>query len=157
MKRIKVIGIGSPFGQDQLGWQVVELLQNTLTEQVNHHQISFVQSDRPGLRLLELIQHIDTAILVDAIDHPENNGQVLQLDRAALLSREYTLSSHALGVSEALAVGEALGDLPAEVVLFGLCVDRSDPLPVPQAQLTQLCAQIRAYIANGSELIPSVV
>ena len=149
MKRIRIIGIGSPFGQDQLGWHVLDQLRNNMTEETNTYEIRFIQSDRPGLRLLELIKDTDTAILVDAIDNKNRMGQILKLDRADLLTNENALSSHALGVSEALSLGEALGDLPARLVLFGVCVDGSEPEPAYHAaQLAQLCDRIRDYVAS---------
>ena len=149
MKRISIIGIGSPFGQDQLGWHILDQLRHDLTEESNMHEIRFIQSDRPGLRLLDLIKDTDTAILVDAIDNKNRTGQILKLDRADLLTTEHVLSSHALGVSEALSLGDALGDLPAKLVLFGVCVDGRDPEPAYHAaQLAQLCDSIRDYVAS---------
>ena len=140
MKRIRIIGIGSPFGQDQLGWHVLDQLRNDMTEETNTYEIRFIQSDRPGLRLLELIKDTDTAILVDAIDNKNRMGQILKLDRADLLTNENALSSHALGVSEALSLGGALG---------GVCVDGSEPEPAYHAaQLAQLCDSIRDYVAS---------
>lgn len=152
MKRIKVIGIGSPFGQDQLGWQVVKQLQKTLIEPSNtQKQLSFIQSDRPGLRLLDLIKDTDLAILVDAIDKKECAGQIFKLERTELLYSDQPLSSHALGVSETLALGKALGDLPKELVLFGMCVDSHMQDPVRKEQLEQLCSQIRSYVIHSSK------
>ena len=71
MKRIKIIGIGSPFGPDQLGWDVVTQLQHTLAEKTNDYQLNFIQCDRPGLRLLEFMQDTDMTILVDAIEQSQ--------------------------------------------------------------------------------------
>ena len=152
MKRIKVIGIGSPSGQDQLGWQVVQQLQQTIIEPGDtQKQLSFIQSDRPGLRLLELIKDTDLAILVDAIDKKECAGQLFKLERTDLLQADQPLSSHALGVSETLALGDALGDLPKELVLFGMCIDSNERDPVREEQLVQLCSQIRDYVIHSTQ------
>ena len=151
MKRIKVIGIGSPFGQDQLGWQVIDQLRHNLADQIHGRQIKFIQSDRPGLRLLDLVKDTDMAILIDAIDNKECAGEILKLDRTELLNTDQTLSSHAIGVSEALSLGAVLGELPEELVLFAMCVDGSDPQPTPHAQLTQMCQRISEYLAFRSQ------
>jgi len=154
MKCIKVIGIGSPFGQDQLGWQVVNQLQQTFVDQSNNYRhISFIQSDRPGLRLLDLIKGTDMAILVDAIEKKGCTGQIFKLERTELLNSDQPLSSHAVGVSETLSLGEVLGDLPEELVLFGMCVDNSMQEPVHEEHLEQLCSQIRNYVINSTQRI----
>ena len=148
MKHIKIIGIGSPFGPDKLGWQVVDQLRHNLAEQNNGVHINFIQSDRPGLRLLDLIRNADTAILVDAIDQKDSPGQILELDRHQLLQNEHTLSSHSIGVSDALSLAATLGEIPEELVLFGLCVDRSKPEPACQQQVDLICNRIREYVVN---------
>ena len=151
MNQIKVIGIGSPFGNDQLGWWVVDQLKNTMTCHVHgakelEQKVCFIHSDRPGIRLLELLKDTDVAILVDAIDNKEYSGQILQLDRQQLIGTNHVMSSHAFGVSEALALAHALDDLPREIVLFGIAVDSHDPLPITREIIAKLCDRINHYI-----------
>lgn len=146
MKPIKVIGIGSPFGQDQLGWQVIEQLQQSLAASSRRQQLRLLCSDRPGLRLLELIKDTTAVILIDAIDNKACCGQILQLDRSQLLHTEHPLSSHAVCVSEVLSLGQALGELPEEIVLFGMCVDIADAQPIARQHIHQLCNHIQHYI-----------
>ena len=64
----------------------------------------------------------DEVILVDAVDSGAPPGTVHRIDAAdpgvgAVPSHG---STHALGVAEAIALGRALGQLPARLTLFGI-------------------------------------
>ncbi|MGD8784887.1 MAG: hydrogenase maturation protease [Thioalkalispiraceae bacterium] len=137
---IKVIGIGSPFGQDQLGWLVIERLNSTLPE-TKAQQVQLRASDRPGIQLLQELKDCAAAILIDAIDDKARAGQVVQLDKTALIAQGNTLSSHAMGVSETLSLGQALGELPQQLYLAGLCVDTDKP-GLPDRQAVQQLADM---------------
>jgi hydrogenase maturation protease len=151
MNRIKVIGIGSPFGDDQLGWQVIEeMQQDTVSQSKRDNQskikLSFIQTDRPGTHLLELIKNTDIAIIVDAIDQKDCAGQIQEFDRAQLINVDQPISSHAIGVSEALSLGQAIGGLPEEIILFGICIDTGEIHAIGQEQIERLCKKINDYI-----------
>lgn len=57
MSVIKVLGIGSPFGDDQAGWKVAEALKQQLSVCPSISAYVHIESiDRPGIRLIELIK-----------------------------------------------------------------------------------------------------
>ena len=63
MSKLRVIGIGSPFGDDQLGWLVVRLLQqHPSLHQFTKDSLELLCSDRPGMYLLES-EHMANDIL----------------------------------------------------------------------------------------------
>ena len=151
MSHIKVIGIGSPYGNDQLGWQVIEQLRQIMTHQYTHpgHPAlvpELIQTDRPGMQLLELMKNVELAILVDAIDNKDCSGQILQLDKSELLTQDHPISSHAIGVSDALTLGNTLGILPANIVLIGLCIDSDDSRVIEHREIMQLCKEINDFL-----------
>ena len=141
MSRMKIIGIGSPFGQDQLGWQVIELLETLFTPTDKQH-IQLIKTDRPGIRLLELLKNTDSAILIDAINDSQKTGQILELNRSQLLLQSKPFSSHALGVSEALRLGNALGELPRMLRLFGLCININSAATIPKQDIQNLAGVV---------------
>jgi hydrogenase maturation protease len=144
MKPCKVIGIGSPFGQDTLGWQAVTLLQTMCSEM----PVEYIISDRPGLELLNHINGIEHVILVDAIDDEKQTGRIVTLTIDDLQARRHSLSSHAFGVGEALSLGHVLAILPRHIILFGICTDPNEPKPFDQEQIQVLCKQIYQYICD---------
>jgi len=150
MRRIKIIGIGSPFGQDQLGWQVIELLETLMTPTEKQH-VQLIKTDRPGIQLLALLKNVDIAILIDAIDDSSKTGQIINLDKSQLLLQNKPFSSHALGVSEALRVGDALKELPKLLRLFGLCININNTAPVPKQDIYNLASVVMDSIKTPDD------
>ncbi|MFN7094062.1 MAG: hypothetical protein ACK4M7_01730, partial [Burkholderiales bacterium] len=51
--RTLILGVGSPYGDDQLGWLAIDLLKLYLKAQPTTVELAKV--DRPGLNLLQLL------------------------------------------------------------------------------------------------------
>ncbi|WP_051131846.1 hypothetical protein [Legionella tunisiensis] len=61
MSELLILGIGSPFGDDRLGWEVVHLLQQKKALHIySARQLQIMSCDRPGLNLLNLMQNART-------------------------------------------------------------------------------------------------
>lgn len=121
MKPVRVLGIGSPFGDDQIGWEVVRLLQQKNSLQAfEDGSLELLISDRPGLRLLELMQDASLVYLIDAMQTGLEPGMVHRFHQEELLQLPRGLSSHALGISESLEIGSVLGLLPETIILYGI-------------------------------------
>jgi len=131
--RVRIIGLGSPFGADRIGWQVAEVLRARLVHDplaVGRSDIAagieIELADRPGVGLLSLMEGAPEVILVDAIlDEGAGRGgtRVRWVGRDELAGLAASHSSHALGVAEALALGEALGQLPGLLSILGIGVE----------------------------------
>ena len=123
MKQATVVGIGSPFGADQLGWQIIEeLRQHPKLKAWPEKQVQLLYRDRPGVSLIQDLKNSQYAILIDAVDDAAHTGKVTRLDKSQLLATDNNFSTHALGVNEALALGQAINALPDKLVLYGLSV-----------------------------------
>ena len=113
-----VIGIGSPFGADQLGWQIIEQLKNDASLSSNH-TIRLEACDRPGTLLLEYFKNVRKAILIDAIEGG-TAGTIRTIDKEQLLQHNSLQSSHQLGVAETITLGDRLELLPDELLVIGV-------------------------------------
>ncbi len=147
MKDLRVLGIGSPFGDDQIGWRVAEKLE----EAFSSDQVSILVLDRPGPSLLHYLDGAHGVILVDALHANYAPGTIVSLTRRRLLREAGQWSSHLLGVPEALALGEALDLLPEQLILLGIQSENVDlegqPLsPALEAALPEVVARIRAEL-----------
>ena len=152
MSLIKVIGIGSPFGGDKIGWLAIDKIVSAMHKTgINQDAISFEKADRPGTLLLEMIKDIDTVILIDAIDNKQNAGQILQLDKLEIQAAGQNLSCHNIGVSETLQLGAVLGDIPDNILLFGICIDATSPV-LPDDRLIQELANCAIKTLNENAL-----
>ena len=109
-----------------------------------------VACDRPGLNLLDELEGIDAAVLVDAMRSGAPPGSVRVLSPAQL-ARGPALSSHALGVADALALASALGRRrPAlRIVAVELEAERRGGLSVAgRAAVPEACRRVRTLLAE---------
>ncbi len=120
MTELRVLGIGSPFGDDQLGWEVVKLLQQKAS--LRHyipHQLHLTCCDRPGMYLLELMRHAKTVFLIDAVITGATIGTLHCFKNEDIKDLSSTLSTHGLGIAEAMQMGAVLQELPKHITLYG--------------------------------------
>ena len=121
MSELHVLGIGSPFGDDQLGWEVVNLLQQRPTlSHLTPEQLHIACCDRPGMHLLELMRQVQTVFLIDAVKTGSEVGTLHRFQNEEIEGIGDTLSTHALGIAEAMKMGAALQTLPQNVILYGV-------------------------------------
>jgi hydrogenase maturation protease len=138
-KSILILGVGSPFGADRLGWQAVAALERqSLAAQFPDLDIRFEQSDRPGSRLLTLLGQADAAIIIDAMRAGLPAGSVRRFAVDELDAESGLMSTHGFGVADALALGQALGGLPGEMVVVGIEMGEGEPAVESQAALFEL-------------------
>lgn len=117
MKKIKVLGVGSPFGDDQVGWKVLDNLQALQFSRL----ISFKKLDRPHLQLLDEIKQDDSLIyIIDAMKSNASIGEIKRLSLDEISSIEQPISTHDLGVIPSLQIAAALNQLPKQLILFGV-------------------------------------
>jgi hydrogenase maturation protease len=144
--RIKVIGLGSPNGDDAVGLEVArQLSRETLPGGA-----AAVACDRPGVDLLDELEGIDAAVLVDALRSGASPGSVRVLSPAQL-ARGHALSSHALGVADALALAEALGRRRPElrIVAVELEAERREGVSAAgRAAVPEACRCVRTLLAE---------
>ena len=123
---IRVVGVGSPLGDDAVAWEAIRQLR-----------------DRPGLppgieffmveggqRVLELLDGRGTLVLVDAVAADDKPGMIYRFDwpdeRIANLRPG---STHDLRPAEALRLAAALGIAPQHVLVYGIEIESLDHAP----------------------------
>jgi len=142
MTETLVAGIGSPHGADRLGWAVIDALQHASLPV----PVKLVACSLPS-ELTPLLLDASRAIVIDALlgDGPAGTIHVLRatdLPRAAL-----RLSSHGLGLVEAVQLASALG-MPAER-LSVLVLDVVNPeAEIENAWIEALARRIRDMLTE---------
>ena len=105
---IRVVGIGSPFGDDRAGLEAARRLAAEPPPDT-----AVYMTDRPGIDVLELFDAADAVILIDAARSGAPVGTLHDLPLGAVARSTVRLaSSHGFGVGEALALARALDRLP---------------------------------------------
>ena len=135
--RLRIVGIGSPFGADRLGWDVIDMAgSGPLPDGVEA-----VRCANPLSELPALMRGVESVFLVDALAGVPP-GTVVRCTRAELRDRDATLSSHGLSVDLALDLAEALGELPRSLRIFGLGIGVE-----PEADADQALAAVLPHYA----------
>lgn len=139
MNDVSIIGIGSPFGNDTVGWQVIANIKQRYTgHTLPTDCIDLIAVDRPGMNLLHMMQGKRFVILVDAILDSEKHGEAICLDKAQIIESESPLSSHDLDVASAIRLGDKLGMLPNKLLIMGIAVDATREDPIPDSVINEL-------------------
>ena len=122
---VTVIGVGSPLGDDRLGWLAAEALRvSPDIVAAGAGAVSIVVRDRPGFMLLSDWHGADKVVLIDAVCCGAVPGSLRVLSADEIVSGDTTLSTHGFGVATAVELARALGHLPPQLVLYGLEIDR---------------------------------
>lgn len=148
---IRVFGIGSPSGDDQAGWLVVDALRAAGLE---GRGIVVEKLDRPGAALVGLLEGTSHAILVDAMQGSGAPGSICRFGRDSWPGYRQGISSHGFGVFAALSLGQALGSLPPRLDLYGIEIASAGPGEAPgaavQAEAKRLAARILAELGHAA-------
>jgi len=149
MSNIRIIGIGSPFGNDTLGWQVIRKIRaQGCIGPATIENLDLIEADRPGAQLIQLLQGAKQAILVDAILDPGQTGKIVRVDKDQMALSPSSISSHEFGVSSAIALADKLGLLPESLSLVGLGINPDEETPLDETTLNALILTISNEISQ---------
>jgi hydrogenase maturation protease len=111
MTKVAVIGIGQSLrGDDAAGLEAVRQWQEKFPETAGRPDIRIEASELPGLALLDMLEDVDAAILVDAVHSSSPSGTIHRLDEKDLSAfTSDAKSAHGWGVAETLDMGRLLG------------------------------------------------
>lgn len=158
MTSIRILGIGSPFGDDRLGWMAIDLLIKHKKIKALNNCVYLEKTDRPGLNLLTLLHDAKTVFLVDAVKLGAPLGTIHRLENREIERLIAPVSTHQIGIGEALRMGRMLNQIPDNIILYGVeiaevCIKVKISSQVSQALKTlveQLAEEIAEHIAPPS-------
>lgn len=150
--RCAVIGIGNPDrGDDALGREVVRQLSGTMPAHVE-----LIGLDGEAASLLAKLDGADIAYLVDACISGAPPGSIQRFDATTtpLPHDGFAMSTHGLGLAEAIELARALGQLPESCVVYAVeaaSFEAGAPLSPPVAAAVHAVAeQLRTEIGAAA-------
>jgi len=146
VSRVLILGIGSPAGDDQAGWLVVDALRVLGVE--NLVGVVVDKLDRPGASLVAKFESAAHVVLIDAMQSGEAVGSIRRFDREDWPQYGGGLSSHGFGVLAALALARELGGLPSRLDLYGIEIASANPGEVPGEAIRTAVQELARQIAN---------
>jgi hydrogenase maturation protease len=117
---ITIIGIGSPVEGDGAGMQAVEILQRRALSAAEAVPVRWLTRERPGVALLSDWQGAERVVLIDALAPGQDTAAVVPISPADLLGQAQGISSHDIGVAETLALAAQLGQMPPQLLIYGI-------------------------------------
>lgn len=142
MARVCILGVGSAQGDDRLGWEVVKQIQQQQWPGVVARAVT-----APS-QLLDYLDGCQTLMVVDGCRSGAAPGTLFCFPwpTTQLLPGGWS-SSHGLAVVEVLRLAEGLGQLPPQVLVFGMEVANCQPglemSPQARQALPQLLSLMR--------------
>ena len=122
-----MVGVGSPYGDDSLGWEVVRQLRlHPRVQQLTAQDVVIQCADRPGIDLLNIINRSHTALIIDAAVSDFPPGTITRLENDDLDAVITNTSSHEFGVLQTIALGKALNQLPKRVIVLGITIGQEN-------------------------------
>lgn len=144
-RRQILIGVGNPDrGDDAAGRLVAQTVAGNLAG-----DIEILQLSGEATEVVSQLQGADVAILVDACSSGAPAGTAQRFDAVEEhLPREwFAVSTHGVGVADAIELARALGDLPAVCIVYaivGKCFDAGEPVSSEvAAAVPKVAAQVR--------------
>lgn len=131
-KKIAVIGLGSPHGDDQLGWLLIDALEKQFS---THNDIEFFRCYGSHAQWMRSYQEFAELIFIDAICSDGLPGTLHQINLADLTGLGFyqTTSSHALNLMESLQLLESIYGKKVHATVYGIEIKASAPTtPVSQ-------------------------
>jgi hydrogenase maturation protease len=152
MPHVAIIAVGSPHGDDQIAWRVVERLRQKPRRGIHATAVS-----EPA-RVLDHLEGCETLVLVDACRSGARAGTIHRLVWPDPRLRERdNASTHGFSVARVLELAAALGRLPPYVVLIGVeaqsCGPTAEMSPAVRRALPALYRQVLAEACR----LPAVV
>ncbi len=154
-----ILGVGNPLmGDDAVGVLIAQQLQQR--DDLPDH-VTVIDGGTDGLGLIPVMEPYRRVILVDAIPMGLQPGAIRRFtwDEVRISQREQTFSLHQNDMAQALSLAEALGNLPSQIVFYGIqpqnnnwdqplspAVERALP-----ALIEALIHEVRSNDTNGKE------
>ncbi len=146
-----ILALGNPLrGDDGIGPAILQQLT-----QINlPSYVTPIDGGTPGLETLLLLQDYQRAIIIDAADMECEPGdwKCFSVDDAQLANGNIQGSLHYAGLSEALMLGEALGILPDEIIVYGIQPHTIGWAPglsdIVKATIPEICTSIMNKLQN---------
>lgn len=142
MRSIRILGIGSFSGADQVGLLVIKRIKAKLQDHPANEEVDIDFYDRPGMHLIELIKEAEIVHLIDAMMSAREEGFIHRYtDINVFQAINHSLSSHGYGVAEALQLAKVMGSLPNQLVIHGVEISKEKKLTPNIIQACTLIAE----------------
>jgi hydrogenase maturation protease len=146
MKPLCIIGVGSPYGDDQAGWRVIDRLRAILDVSESIARVVIIQTP---VDILTLVDDDVDVILIDACQGSGSSGEVqcFNWPDSRIVKLRHALG-HGMSLDEALQLAAAIGKAPANCVIWCVEGDNFRPEQVLSDAVATSCDLIAMELAK---------
>src|SRR5688572_24945596 len=120
--RTLLVGIGSPNGDDRVGWEIAKRLMRQHGPELDVRQAAY-----PG-ELVDWLEGVEHLIICDGFTGACPAGTICHWRWPANEIRQHQFSgSHDMPLSTVLELAEQLGRLPPRVTIWGVAIGGATP------------------------------
>lgn len=142
------IGVGSPHGDDQIGWLIADEVKMRFGNEMRVHQVY------SPLEILDNLEDVDWLGLCDGCRGLGTLGEWKRWNWPALHSVDSSFAgSHDFGLVATLQLARQLERLPASVVIWGIEIGLVDPMSVVSSEVRLSIPRLIDAIQEELELI----
>ena len=133
-QRVAVIGIGSPHGDDQIGWKVIDEIERIRSQETGWGSVACRQVVSP-IDSIQYLDGLERLLLCDASRGLSAAGAVSRWEWPfpAELTEAGWSGTHDVSLITAITLAATLHRLPATVVLYGIEIAE---IPQPMRPIT---------------------
>ncbi len=149
--RVRIVGLGSPFGDDRGGWEVVDQLRGALPLGGRAETVS------DPLAVLDCPLGCELLVVIDVCRGAGSAGSCHRFvwpDPRLIAGGG--VSSHGIGLASALELAAALGQLPPRVIVFAIEGDSAEPganlSQVIKTAVPEIVSRVLAEFADNSDV-----
>ncbi|WP_126452959.1 nickel-dependent hydrogenase large subunit [Sulfuriflexus mobilis] len=154
-QRVVVLGIGTAQTADDVGLRLLEQLQqDTVLAPYLADRLALYTTGQPALDWQRYIRSGDRVFVIDALLADVMPDRLVVFDGAALAPATGTLSSHAIGLRDALLLSPLWGQETNAVTVLGIRVGVEGEQPPDTDELQQLAEQVRERVLT--DLLPMI-
>lgn len=111
-------------------------------------EVELTTLDRPGTGLIPIMQHTGHVVVIDAMQSGGQPGTIRHFAKDDWENYAQGLSSHELGVFDALMLARALDCLPGSLELYGIEIGSALPGEEPSAAVVAGARGLAQQIAR---------
>lgn len=136
-----VAGFGSPYGDDQVGWLVIDRLAARALVAARLVRV------REGTELVEELEGCQQLLVVDACRSDQPAGSISRIRWPdPRFSSGNCHSTHGIGLCHALELAQQLGRLPSNVEFLGVVVDTHEQIGAMSTQVLRVVDKLASII-----------
>jgi hydrogenase maturation protease len=140
---IRIVCIGSPHGDDGVGWQLAARLAEYPELPAEVHSVA-----QPSL-IWQYLPNCSQLILVDAVVAGQIPGTIVRWQwPEPRINMPHQLSTHGIGLGTILELAQQLGRLPPTVILFGLEIGYGTGNPISSDGLVKGLEELECQVCR---------